>query len=375
MRSRLWDVTGSDEGEHSYYCVIRDFYGPLLSDAHRWLDHGRAMTAKLRIPVRAIIAALGPAVAGNDANAQQIDIGSGSVVEAILKLRPGQFTWAPQLAPDGPALLIVNTTTQRAVLYRNGIPIAATTVSTGRPGYQTPTGVFSILQKHVEHYSRKYDNAPMPYMQRLTWSGVALHAGQLPGYPASHGCIRLPAGFARLLFGVTKLGMTVVVIDKTTTPRVAPTPEIALGGGVPPSDEGAAIEWHPEKSPSGPVSIIVSVADRRAIVLRNGIEIGAASVSVDGPITGTWAYTLRGVDRAGQHWLRVQLSGEATGEQNVPREEWRRFHSSDEFKKAVAAIVQPGMTIVVTPDSLRPGAPPAPVTVIEGDQQAGTSGR
>ena len=108
-------------------------------------------------------------------------------------------------------LLVVNVKTQRAVLFRNGVPIGATTISTGRPGYRTPTGAFTILQKQVEHYSSKYDNAPMPYMQRLTWYGVALHAGNLPGYPASHGCIRLPAGFAKLLYGVTRLGTPVVI--------------------------------------------------------------------------------------------------------------------------------------------------------------------
>jgi len=142
-----------------------------------------------------------------------------------------------------------------------------------------------------------------------------------------------------------------------------------------PSIADASVEWHPEKSLSGPVSIIVSTADRRAIVLRNGIEIGSAPVSVEGPVDGTWAYTLRQVDGDGQHWLRIQLSGESAGDQRVPAEEWRRFGAPDEFKRAVANIVQAGTTVVVTPDSLRPGTPAAPVTVIEGDQQPGTSTR
>lgn len=331
------------------------------------------MTA--RFSKRVIAAALVVGIPSGTAQAQQIQIGSGSVVEAIRELRPGQFAWAPQLAPDGPVLLIVNTSSQRAVLYRNGIPIAATTVSTGRPGYQTPTGIFSILQKHVEHYSSKYDNAPMPFMQRLTWSGVALHAGQLPGYPASHGCIRLPSGFARLLYGVTRLGMTVVVTDKVSIPRVAPTPELALEGAAALSPQVAPSEWHPERSLTGPVSVIVSVADGRAVVLRNGVEIGVAPVRVEGPVTGTWAYSLRSIDDGGQHWLRVDISGESAGDQKVPPAEWRRFHASEEFRKAVSAIVQPGMTIVVTPDSLQPGAPTVPVTIIESDQKGETSGR
>jgi hypothetical protein len=299
------------------------------------------------------------------ASAQQVDIGPGSVVATVQKLRPGEYAWAPGLAPGGPMLLIVNTTTQRAVLYRNGIPIGVSTVSTGKTGHDTPTGVFTILQKHVEHYSSKYDSAPMPYMQRLTWYGVALHAGRLPGYPASHGCIRLPAGFARLLYGETRLGMTVVITDQAAIPRVAPTAEVALSGqaGAPAPD--AKVEWQPEKSAAGPVSVIVSIADHRAIVLRNGIRIGSAPVTVEGPAAGTWAYALRSIDGDGQHWLRVRLSGEPDGEQPVPREEWRRFAAPEQFRRAVAGIVEPGTTIIVTPDSLRTGAPASWVTVID----------
>src|SRR5688572_25927129 len=137
--------------------------------------------------------------------AQAPSLQPGTVLEAAERLKAGEFLWAPEIAPHGPVLLIVNLTTQRAVLYRNGLPIGISTVSTGRPGYRTPTGVFTVLQRRVEHYSSIYDNAPMPYMQRLTWGGVALHAGNLPGYPASHGCIRMPHDFARLLYGVTRL--------------------------------------------------------------------------------------------------------------------------------------------------------------------------
>jgi lipoprotein-anchoring transpeptidase ErfK/SrfK len=82
-------------------------------------------------------------------------------------------------------------------VYRNGILIGRSTVSTGSTGHATPGGVFSILEKKQEHYSKTYDNAPMPNMQRLTWTGIAMHSGNLPGYPASHGCIRLPFDFSR----------------------------------------------------------------------------------------------------------------------------------------------------------------------------------
>ena len=298
--------------------------------------------------------------------AQQVEPLSGSVVKAVADLRPGEFVWAPEIAPSGPMMLIVNVSKQRAVVFRNGVPIGASTVSTGRPGHSTPTGVFTILQKHVEHYSSIYDNAPMPYMQRLTWGGVALHAGKLPGYPASHGCIRLPAGFAKLLYGATKIGMTVVITDQQTTPRVAPAPSI-VSPAARPINPRAIYEWTPGKSPQGPVSILVSAADKRAIVLRNGVEIGSAPVTIEGPVTGTWAYALRSVDAQGPHWIRMVLSQNGQKEE-VPHTEWSRFHAPDGFRQAVAGVITPGTTIVVTADSLS-GDGTAPLTVIEGPGQ------
>src|SRR4051794_21230407 len=135
------------------------------------------------------------------------------LVEKAARLRPGQYVW--ELKPDstGPLSLLIDLRAQRALVYLDDVPVAASTVSTGREGRETPTGTFTILQKEVVHRSRTYDDAPMPYMQRLTWKGVAMHAGRLPGYPASHGCIRLPSGFARLLYSVTRLGTTVVIAD------------------------------------------------------------------------------------------------------------------------------------------------------------------
>ena len=102
-------------------------------------------------------------------------------------LKPGDFIWHPERATEGPVVVIVSIPEQKAFVYRNGIRIGQSTVSTGRPGHATPTGVFTILQKDINHHSSTYNNAPMPYMERLTWDGIALHAGHLPGYPASHG--------------------------------------------------------------------------------------------------------------------------------------------------------------------------------------------
>ncbi|MFC7537219.1 L,D-transpeptidase family protein [Sphingomonas sp. GCM10030256] len=297
--------------------------------------------------------------------AQHVHPGNGSIVDAIGRLKTGEYIWEPQIAPKGPMLLIVNVRSQRALLFRNGVPIAASTISSGRKGHETPTGIFTVLQKHVEHYSNKYDNAPMPYMQRLTWRGVALHGGNLPGYPASHGCIRLPKGFARLLYGTTTVGMTVVVADREALPRVAASPDIALRGeSPPPAGQPGSVRWHPERSPSGPVSIVVSMADRRAVVLRNGVEIGSAPVTVDGPVSGTFAYVLDRIDASGQHWSRLQV-GKGDPGTEVASGEWRRFHAPDAFRRAVARIVAPGTTVIVTTDSLEVGATGRALTVID----------
>ena len=102
------------------------------------------------------------------------------------KLKPGQYEWHPERSPSGPLLVVVSVDDQMAYVYRNGVQIARSTVSTGKAGHDTPTGVFTILQRNVDHESSIYKGAKMPYMQRLTWGGIAMHAGNLPGYPASH---------------------------------------------------------------------------------------------------------------------------------------------------------------------------------------------
>src|SRR5262245_26861914 len=134
-------------------------------------------------------------------------------------LKPGQFKWAPQRSPNGPVVVIVDLPDQMAYVYRDGIRIGVTTVSTGRAGHVTPTGVFTILQKQPMHHSTLYNDAPMPFMERLTWSGVCLHAGGLPGYPSSHGCVHLPLEFSKLLYGITGQSTTVVIADTRTAPQ------------------------------------------------------------------------------------------------------------------------------------------------------------
>ena len=117
-----------------------------------------------------------------------------------------------------PIMAIVSLRSQRITVYDANGGILQAPVSSGQKGRETPAGVFSVLQKDADHYSNLYDNAWMPHMQRLTWSGIALHGGPLPGYPASHGCVRLPFAFARSLFGGTRLGMRVIVAPGDVAP-------------------------------------------------------------------------------------------------------------------------------------------------------------
>lgn len=127
-------------------------------------------------------------------------------------LQPGEFEWSVDPAiVQGSLMIVVSLSDQRAWVFSDGTRVATSTVSTGKAGKETPTGVFPILEKKKMHHSNRYDNAPMPFMQRLTWDGIAMHAGRLPGYPASHGCVRLPTDFARDLFGITNRDETVVI--------------------------------------------------------------------------------------------------------------------------------------------------------------------
>lgn len=129
--------------------------------------------------------------------------------------------------PSGPLLLAISIGSQRVTVYDNGTPIASSQISTGMAGHPTPMGIFSVIQKQRWHRSNLYSDAPMPYMQRITWSGVALHAGVVPGHPASHGCIRLPERFAVRLYGMTKLGVRVVITRGNMAPYTIDHPHLA----------------------------------------------------------------------------------------------------------------------------------------------------
>jgi lipoprotein-anchoring transpeptidase ErfK/SrfK len=278
-------------------------------------------------------------------------------------LKPGEYWWNPQIAPAGPVIALVSIQQQVMHVYRNGILIGRTTVSTGSRGHGTPSGVFSILEKKQKHYSKKYNNAPMPNMQRLTWTGIAMHSGNLPGYPASHGCIRMPWDFSKLLFGITAKGGTVVISDgKTSQPHLAANPGVILA----PKDFSADMlrvlekngyDWRPERSPTGPVSILISGADRTMYVYRNGNPIGRAALEItgDGPIGGHVLSLLDGVSerrswwapgRQARKWMRV--TSDDIGRKIDIDDLSQRLHFSPEFATVLYDIITPGTTVIVT---------------------------
>src|SRR5262245_1539619 len=131
-----------------------------------------------------------------------------------------------QDASKGPLQIIISIADQRISVYENGALIARSSVSTGVERHPTPLGVFSVISKHKWHRSNIYSAAPMPYMQRITWSGIALHAGDLPGYPASHGCIRLTNDFAIRLWHLTKRGTRVIIAHEDVRPVEIANPQL-----------------------------------------------------------------------------------------------------------------------------------------------------
>ena len=290
---------------------------------------------------------------------------------AVGNLKPGQFLWEPGIAPAGPMTVVVNLQVQRAYVYRNGVRIGASTISSGKKGHETPTGVFTILQKNKDHRSNIYNNAPMPYMQRLTWDGIALHAGKLPGYPASHGCVRLPLAFAQTLFKDTSMGMTVIVMDEKPSPHTIFDPGLVTTAksekGGPLLGPQETFRWTPELSPTGPVTILISFKDQRILVLRNGKLIGRSRVEIPpGVINGTHALQMLGTDKSGEpQWFYVGLPGNELGAgKPLDPNKTKQVRIPPEFRAHVLAILTRGVTMMATEESFASGDEGTPLTVL-----------
>jgi len=206
------------------------------------------------------------------------------------------------------------------------------------------------LQKKVDHESSIYKGAKMPNMQRLTWSGIAMHAGNLPGYPASAGCVRLPVDFAAKLYAVTTLGSTVIIADNNSAPSTTTNPGLLFSAQA--SGNGGAV-WTPEKAPKGPVSIIVSAPNGAAYIYRNGIEIGRSPVRGIGRLAGSHVYSaLSSVDASGRRdWISTaSVGGRAP---NIP-ELAKRVAIPRDFLANVRALITPGTTLVLTDALVNP---------------------
>ncbi|MFT3754667.1 MAG: L,D-transpeptidase [Pseudoxanthomonas sp.] len=296
-------------------------------------------------------------------------------------LKPGQYLWHPEIAPEGPIVVVVSLDEQRAYVYRNGVAIGVSTISSGKPGKETPTGVFTILQKNKDHYSNLYNNAPMPYMQRLTWGGIALHGGSLPGYPASHGCVRLPHVFAQKLFAETRTGDTVVVADAKASAASLTRPALLApvnetGTELATQNVHAGYFWDEAAANApGPVNVLVSVADRRVFVLRNGVVVGEAGLHVADDFALHGSVLMVKGDDAAQPWTTwpvVGIAPEALTMLQLQLQTSRPLQVDPDFSDRVRSILQPGATLLLTdlpamrPDPTQPMAP-----VLESDEVAG----
>lgn len=287
------------------------------------------------------------------------------VIKEIHALKPGEFTWHPDRQPFGPVAIVVSLPEQRVHVYRNGVRIAVSTCSTGKPGHETPVGVFVVLQKDKHHRSSTYNNAPMPNMNRLTWSGVALHAGNLPGYPASHGCIRLPMAFSERLFEVTHLGTPVIIAGAHDDPAELVHPGMVLGAYAEHEFEAATAALAGKKRPEDwteaerhPVtSLIASGSERRIMLVENGEVLAESTLTVSGsgPL-GSHVFMLKGAHdkTSGLEWVTLSHNSDVDGFFEPEERALRRISADPAFVKRMQAHMHSGMVLIMTDAPLHP---------------------
>ena len=274
------------------------------------------------------------------------------------------FFWHPEIAPGGPMVMVVSLDEQYLYVYRNGVAIGASPISSGRPGRDTPTGIYTILQKEREHHSNLYNNAPMPFMQRLSWDGIAMHGGILPGHPASHGCIRLPPAFAEKLYEVSERGAVVVIsnarVDPVDIVHPAAVAPIDLAGRLMAGPPPGADEAIPLATDGRPLNVVISTRDRAAYVLRDGKLVASSRLGLnDGdPAHGTVLYVMGrpGADpgagsgengTASMHvWSAYRITG--SGLVPGPAQMAARLEVPTAFGLRLRAALTPGTTVLVT---------------------------
>jgi hypothetical protein len=266
-------------------------------------------------------------------------------------LKAGQFEWYPDYSLHGPVAIIISVPKQRVHVYRNGIQIGVSTASTGKEGYDTPTGVFTILQKETEHYSSTYNDAPMPHMERLTWDGIALHAGKLPGYPASHGCVRLPPAFAEKLYGITQIGTPVIIASDSTHPATVVDPGLLLGAHAKQELTKVAKRTKPVFAKTkGVTSILVSSADTSIYVIQNGDIVAEGKVEIDEPSKplGSNVFILQGGDADGFTWEATGFSSGGKTAKKPDTSTVERITPEAKVQAEIDKRMQPGMVLVTT---------------------------
>ncbi|HTE96332.1 MAG TPA: L,D-transpeptidase family protein, partial [Bradyrhizobium sp.] len=268
------------------------------------------------------------------------------------RLRQGKKIAAPQKEagkPQGPLIIAISIQRQNLKIYDAKGFFAETPISTGMPGHPTPMGVFSVIQKHKLHHSNIYSGAPMPYMQRITWSGVAMHAGVLPGYPASHGCIRMPMAFAVKMWGWTRMGARVVVAPGEMTPadfshpllvaqRVVPQPTVANEPS-PDAASAASLELRPTVGHDGGVKPVMS--EPPAAPLTQTADARAALPATNAPVTMTDATS-----------SEAAAPGETASSDHKPVETKSSEAAAAEIKSAVT-----GVTTQTSGDAVRTEGP------------------
>jgi hypothetical protein len=305
--------------------------------------------------------------------------------------------------PKGPLQVVVSIRSQRVTLYDNGVRVAQGPVSTGVPGHPTPTGVFSIIEKDRYHRSNIYSNAPMPYMHRITWSGVALHEGPLPGHPASHGCIRLSHGFASRLWLVSKRGVPVIVARNDVVPVDFAHPHLLLPKSKPAESQGSETEKPAEiiksiqfvaattnrsatspemvvpMKPTGHVAVFVSRKEKKIFVRQGFMPLFDMPVTIDDPDLplGTHVFTAMEVTNngTGMRWNVMTMPGEQPrnaepsgrkkiGKQAIPAPEANatttpqqaldRIHIPQEAIDRIGELLTPGSSLLVSDQRLGP---------------------
>ena len=303
--------------------------------------------------------------------------------------------------PHGPFHVVISLSKQRLTLYdKTGAAVAHAPVSTGVPAHPTPTGVFSVLERRKWHQSNIYSGAPMPWMQRITWSGIALHAGELPGGPASHGCIRLPAKFARTLWNTTRVGARVIIVQDDLEPVAFSHPSLlALKPEPPPPppaeapsanpgaseltmspaagdagsaatvqtvavvDAASAVDASPAREARkrakrsapklrpGPVSVFVSGKTGKVYVRKGFEPIMSAPVTIERPDEplGTHVFTALAYEADGTtlRFSAAKVSGESAGAAVLDR-----VTLPPEVVERVSKLMTPGASIIISDKGL-----------------------